>query len=146
MASSPLSWPCDKCGKLSQSTLEEIASGPGLVARFNQRGSRSASSGLDIVAAAASNDRDALDVLRSAGEALGSAVGWLVNVLDPQAVIVGGSIGLSKGPYWESFLASTRRHIWSDAHRALPILQASTGQAAGIIGAAATAWKKICSN
>src|SRR5207249_2171327 len=122
-------------------TLEEIASGPALVARFNQRRPGAAKNGPDVLAAAAAGNSDSLEVLRSAGEAVGSAVGFLVNVLDPEAVIVGGGLGLSAGSYWESFTASTRRHIWSKINRDLPILQASTGQAAGILGAAA-AWKR----
>ena len=141
MASSPMSWICEKCGGVAERTLEEIASGPALVARFNQRRPGAAKNGPDVLAAATACNSDSLEVLRSAGEALGSAVGFLVNVLDPEAVIVGGGLGLSEGCYWESFSASTRRHIWSEIHRGLPILRASTGQAAGIVGAAA-AWKK----
>lgn len=142
MASSPRSLTCEHCGHVTQGTLEEMASGPALVARFNQRRPGAARSGADVLAAAAAGDADSLDVVRSAGEALGSTVGLLVNVLDPEAVIVGGGLGLSEGTYWESFNASTRRHIWSEIHRGLPILRAATGQAAGMIGAAAAAWKK----
>jgi glucokinase len=63
----------------------------------------------------------------------------LVSTLDPEAVIIGGGLGLSEGPYWEHFVAATRRHIWSDVHRDLPILRAATGEDAGWIGAAAKA-------
>ena len=136
-----MSWICEKCGGMTERTLEEIASGPALVARFNQLCPAAAKNGPDVLAAAAAGNSDSLEVLRSAGEALGATVGFLVNVLDPEAVIVGGGLGLSAGVYWETFTASARRHIWSDIHRGLPILRASTGQAAGIVGAAA-AWKK----
>jgi glucokinase len=61
----------------------------------------------------------------------------IVNTLDPEAVIVGGGLGLAGGLYWDTFVASTRRHIWSDLNRELPILQAQCGVDAGIIGAAA---------
>jgi len=142
MASSPTQSACEQCGFVTLRTLEEIASGPALVARFNQRRPGSANCAEDVRAAAASGDEQALHVVRSAGEALGSTVGLLVNVLDPEAVIIGGGLGLSDGPYRGSFVASTRRHIWSEIHRDMPILQAATGQAAGVIGAAAAAWKK----
>jgi hypothetical protein len=49
---------------------------------------------------------------------------------------------LSDGPFWESFVASTRRHIWSEAHRNLPIVRAATGLDAGVVGAAAAARAK----
>lgn len=142
MASSPLSIECDHCGQVSQRTLEEIASGPALVARFNQRRPASAETGQAVLAAAAAGDIDAAQVVRSGGEALGSTVGLLINVLDPEAVVVGGGLGLSEGLFWENFLASTRRHIWSEAHRDLPIVRAATGPDAGLIGAAAAAWQK----
>lgn len=142
MASAPLSLVCEHCGKASQSTLEQIAAGPALVERLNARRPGAARSGQEVLAAAAAGDAGALAVVRSAGEALESTVGLLINVLDPEAVIVGGGLGLSEGPFWESFIASTRRHIWSDVHRDLPILRAATGQDAGLIGAAASAWTR----
>lgn len=143
MASSPLSVVCEKCGYVSQRSLEEIASGPALVARLNQRHPGSAKSGPDVLAAAASGQADALGIVRSAGDALGTTVGLLISVLDPEAVVVGGGLGLSEGLYWESFVASTRHHIWSDVHRDLPIVHAATGQDAGLIGAAAVAWRSV---
>jgi glucokinase len=141
MASSPISVPCESCGEINHRTLEEIAAGPALVARCNNK---SAITAKDVVAAANQGDRDALQVVRAAGEALGASVAGLVNVLDPEAVIVGGGLGLSEGAYWDAFHNSTRRHIWSDVHRELPILRAETGTNAGIIGAAIAAWKVAC--
>ena len=142
MASSPLSLPCERCSHVNRRTLEQIASGPALVARLNQLRPNAAATGKDVLAAAANGDPGALTVIQSASEALESAVALLVNVLDPEAVIVGGGLGLSEGPFWDSFIASTRKHIWSDVHRDLPILRASTGVRAGLIGAAAAAWKR----
>jgi glucokinase len=144
MASSPPGILCDQCGHVNRHTLEEIASGPALVARYNQLRPAGADSGQAVLAAAAAGDTDAAHVVRSGGEALGSSVGLLVNVLDPEAVVVGGGLGLSNGLFWESFVASTRRHIWSEAHRDLPIVRGATGLDAGLIGAAVAAWKKYC--
>ena len=141
MGSIPFSAPCEKCGHISRPALEEIASGPALVARYNARRPR-ASSARDVLAAAASGDADAIAVVDSAGEALGANLGLLVNVLDPEAVIIGGGLGLSDGSYWDGFMASARRHIWSEVNRELPILRAATGLDAGWIGAAAAAWRK----
>jgi predicted NBD/HSP70 family sugar kinase len=140
MASSPVSLPCEQCGHVSRRTLEEIAAGPALVARFNSAHGHAAS-GHDVLAGAAGGSEVAAGIVRTAAEALGSQVALLVNVLDPGAVIVGGGLGLSAGPYWEHFLASTRRHIWSNLHRELPVLRAATGVDAGWMGAAARAWR-----
>jgi glucokinase len=143
MASSPFAWACEKCGCPVNRTLEEIASGPALVTLLNERRPGSAKNGEEVLKSASEGNADARDVIQSAGESLGSSVGLLVNVLDPEAVIVGGGLGLSEGLYWESLVVSTRRHIWSEVHRQLPILRAGTGQNAGVIGAAAAAWKKF---
>jgi glucokinase len=144
MASSPLTMTCNHCGQRVNHTLEEIASGPALVARFNARRQPSKiASAEDLINLASGGDADAVDVLQSAGEALGVSVGLLVNVLDPEAVIVGGGLGVSGGMYWESFEASTRAHIWSDVHRALPIVPAEKGRDAGVIGAGVAAWREF---
>ena len=143
MASSPMTLSCENCGLLTRFSLEEIASGPALVARFNERRRGPVKSGEDVLAAAAAGDAEALEIIRSAGQALGPTLGLLVNVMDPQAVIIGGGLGLSEGSYWENLVASTRRHIWSEPLKGLPILRAKTGQRAGVIGAAGVAWKRL---
>lgn len=133
LASSPLTTLCPVCGAVTEQILEEYASGPALAARY-QRG---ATTGQAVLAAVAAGDPKAIEIVRTAGEALGNSVGWLINALDPEAVIVGGGLGLAGGLYWNSFIASTRAHIWSDATRDLPILPAALGHEAGVIGAAA---------
>jgi glucokinase len=55
--------------------------------------------GEEVLAAVAASDQAAIQVVESAGAALGVSVGWLVNVLDPQAIIVGGGLGLAGGRY-----------------------------------------------
>jgi glucokinase len=142
MASSALSIRCDACGQVHRSTLEEIASGPALVARFNHAGGQ-ASSGQDVLLAAAAGDPKAIDVVTLAAQPLGMQIGLLVSTLDPEAVIIGGGLGLAQGLYWQQLVAATRAHIWSEAHRDLPILQAATGPMAGVLGAATAAWKKL---
>jgi len=72
----------------------------------------------------------------SAGTTCGNTAGFLINALDPQALIVAGGLGLAGGLYWDSFVASTRRRIWAEDSRALPIVTAQLGLDAGLIGAA----------
>jgi glucokinase len=141
MASSPLTWACASCGHINRRTLEQIASGPGVVERANQEQPGKFFTGQQVFAAAEAGDTSADEVIQTAGRALESTVALMVNVLDPEAVIIGGGLGLSEGPFWSSFIQSTREHIWSDAHRDLPILRAATGSRAGMIGAALAAWK-----
>jgi glucokinase len=92
-----------------------------------------------VLAAGEAGDEVAAEIVRSAAEALGSSVGFLVNVLDPELVIVGGGLGLAGGPFWEALVRSTRKHVWSDETRTLPIVPAALGPEAGLIGAAVAA-------
>jgi glucokinase len=142
MASMPLDLPCECCGHAAQRTLEQIASGPALFQRYDQLRPGKVADAQDVVRLAAKGDPDAMDIVRAGSEALGGTVGLLVNVLDPEAIVVGGGLGLSEGPYWEGLTASVRRHIWAEVHRGLPILRARTGPDAGLLGAAAAAWKE----
>ena len=143
MASSAVAIPCDQCGAVNRRTLEQLASGPALVARFNRLDTNVVLTGQDVMEALKTGDPHALQVVTSAGEALGSNIGLLVNVLDPEAVILGGGLGSSEGPFWEAVVASTRRSIWSDVNRDLPILRAATGVSTGVIGAAISAWRSL---
>jgi glucokinase len=139
LASSPISFICASCGALQRPILEEYASGPALVERYNQRAAAPVERAEEVVAAADRGDESAQAILRTAGAALGVSIAWLVNVLDPEAVIVGGGLGSAGGRYWDSMLGAIREHIWADASRDLPVLAATLGPDAGMIGAACAA-------
>jgi glucokinase len=137
LATGALTTTCPACRTTFHPVLEEFASGPALVARYNRETGASMDRGEAVMDAVAAGDAVAVEVVESAGAALGVSVGWLVNVLDPAAIVVGGGLGLAGGRYWERFVASTRAHIWAENSRSLPILPAALGADAGIIGAAA---------
>jgi glucokinase len=59
-----------------------------------------------------------------------------VNLLDPDVVVVGGGLGSAPGPFWRLGVAAARDHVWCDAARGLPILQAELGPRSGAVGAA----------
>ena len=143
MASSPLIAACDSCRAGPRPTLEEIASGPGLVARHAECASRTFSSAVDLLDAAEAGDAEARAVVERGSEALGATIGLLVNVLDPEAVVIGGGLGLREGLYRDGLVRAARAQIWLESARDLPILSAAPGRDAGVIGAAAAAWKKL---
>jgi glucokinase len=142
-ASAPLTSTCTKCGAVVNEILEEVSSGPALVYRYNQRvQGNEAKCGKDVVVRAAAGDIVATVVVREGGRALGNSVAFLINSLDPEAVVVGGGLGLAGGLYWTAFETATREHIWSDTSRDLPILTAELGPDSGLIGAAVAAWNR----
>jgi glucokinase len=147
-ANSPLTTVCTKCGTILKPILEEFASGPALVRRYKQvlsahrvqnKDAQSIRRTEEVLAAMNNGDPHAIEVVDSAAHALGVSVAWLVNVLDPEAIVVGGGLGTAGGRYWEKFVASTREHIWSNASKDVPILKAMLGIDSGFIGAAAMA-------
>jgi glucokinase len=89
-----------------------------------------------VLALAASGDAEARAVVESAGAALGAAIAQLVNVLDPEAVVIGGGLGSVEGLYRKSLQAALHEYVWSDLHRDVPLLSARLGNDAGVIGAA----------
>ena len=144
LASSPLSTLCTHCGVKLRPVLEEFASGPAIAKRFAQA-RKTANNGEptecraaeEVFRAASRGDQSAIEILTSAGEALGVSTAFLVNVLDPEMIVVGGGLGLAGGPYWDAFQQACREHIFADNSRGLPIVRAKMGIDAGLIGAAA---------
>ena len=148
-ASSPLSTTCEHCGTRLRPILEEFASGPAIARRYAQ-GRRNPKSGQPIEAVCAEDvfrraerrDRAARETVTSAGDALGVSTAFLVNVFDPERVVVGGGLGVAGGLYWKTFQRACREHIFADNSRALPIVPARLGVDAGLVGAAATVFKQ----
>lgn len=143
LSSGTQTFPCPNCGQEFDFVLEEFTSGPALVRRYNDQSAAKVSSAPEVLAAAQAGTPEAVEVVESAGRAVGNGLGHLVNVLDPEALVIGGGLGLAGGLYWESMVASARRHIWSETNRDLPILPAALGTDAGVIGAAAYAWLRF---
>ncbi|HEU0180087.1 MAG TPA: ROK family protein [Blastocatellia bacterium] len=139
-ASSPLTSTCAECGATNRVTLEEYASGPALAQRYQSYSSEKISRAEEVINAAQGGDARAIEIVRSAGDALGVTTGLLINTLDPEAVVVGGGLGRADGVYWECFLRSTREHIWAEARRDLPMKHAALALN-GVIGAAINALK-----
>ncbi|MBX3010098.1 MAG: ROK family protein [Caldilineaceae bacterium] len=137
LASMPLSTVCTTCGTTLQPVLEEFAAGPALLARYQQATGQTVPNGQVLFHAVANQDPIARDIVQSAGAALGNSVAFLCNIIDPEAILIGGGLGLAGGLYWEAFVAATRAHIYAEDTRALPILPAALGVEAGLIGAAA---------
>lgn len=81
-------------------------------------------------------DPKAHQVVIAAGRALGLGLAGLVDLLDPQAVVVGGGLGSASGHYWDSAVAAARSAIWADVSRAVPLLQGAIGPRAAVVGAA----------
>ena len=123
-------------GGVVRSVLEEWAAGPAIVRRYEAAGGEAGLSTAEVLALAAEGDDIATPLVSAVAEALGSAVGQAVNLLDPELVVIGGGLGLAGGDWWDQIVTATRRAIWSDQTRDLPIVTAGLGEEAGLVGAA----------
>lgn len=123
---------CPQCGHVTTGMVEDIASGPGLVAAYSD-----AKTGEDVLAAARTGDTKAHHVIDHATHELGRVLSLLAGSLDPAAIIIGGGLGSAPGPYFDSLTRSINAGLWDKDARKLPILQAALGPDAGVIGAAA---------
>ncbi|MCC5972594.1 MAG: ROK family protein [Rubellimicrobium sp.] len=126
---------CGECGAETAYVLEDVASGPGLVAAFRAAGGM-ADRAETVLEAARSGDARATDVIALAALRLGQALALLVGALDPEAVVLGGGLGSAPGPYFDAVAAEIRAGLWPDDSRSLPVLPARLGPDAGLIGAA----------
>ena len=109
--------------------VEHVASGRAIAARFG------VASAQDVVAAAHAGDAAARSVLIDAGAAVGEAVAFAVNLLDPEAVVCGGGIALNAPWFVDALEESMRRHISAAATRDVPLLAAELGGRAPVVGA-----------
>jgi glucokinase len=90
----------------------------------------------DLVAAHLAGDPAATEVWLRSVRALGVAVAGLINVLDPEAVIIGGGIARSGSALFDPLEKFVRDVEWNVGAVPVKILPAQLGEFAGACGAA----------
>jgi len=135
----PLPWPEPTelpgpqcyCGK--QGCIETFVSGPGLAAdHLRVTGINLAAEA--IADAADKNDHACKDTLNRCADRLAKALAHVINIVDPDAIVIGG--GLSNvGALYDLVPASWGRHVFSD-EVSTPLLKARHGDSSGVRGAA----------
>jgi predicted NBD/HSP70 family sugar kinase len=88
-----------------------------------------------VLAAARQGASAATGIVETAAAALAVGLAWLVQLTDPEAVILGGGLGHAGGPWFAAVAREYHRRV---ATRPDPpdLLTGALGPAAGIIGAA----------
>ena len=140
LGSAQLSLDCPHCGTpIRARALEDVASGPVLVARYNAEAERPVASGEELLALAAAGDAVAERIVRRGAEILGAYVALFINIVDPEILVLGGGLGSAGGAYRATVERSARDHIWAPHVRDVPIVPAALGPDAGVVGAGLTA-------
>jgi len=134
--------PLCRCG--NHGCVEAVASGTGIahaarVAAPNAPGSAlhgiQGPTAEDVVRVARAGDELANGILESAGTYLGIAMGTLINLFNPQLIVLGGSVLKAGRPLLAPMRHSIKASSWKAARRGLRIVRPALGGDAGLIGA-----------
>ncbi|MGG5810126.1 ROK family protein [Falsiroseomonas sp. CW058] len=133
----PLPWmtaeehPGPRCWCGQRGCIEAFLCGPALAADADGPGARDAS---PLPARAAAGDAAARAALDRHADRLARALAAVVNLVDPDAIVLGG--GLSNMDHlYEALPRLIPRHVFSDAC-STPVLRARHGDSSGVLGAA----------
>ncbi len=97
-----------------------------------------------VTEAAQRGDDAARGILAQTGARLGEGIAGLVNVLDPQVVVVGGGAIVAGDLMLDSARAAFREAVEAPEHRPrVPIVPAQLGNDAGAVGAAVLALEEL---
>lgn len=130
--------PCS-CGRIG--CLETVVSGPALQAL-------AASAGLgplwidEIIAAAHGGSAVAAELLVTAGRQLGRAAAWLVNLLNPELLVVGGAMADAGPILLDALEDEVRARSLPQAERGLAVRPWAVGQDAKLRGATLVALQR----
>jgi len=123
--------PC-YCGRAG--CVETVISGPALERFYESRtGARRALA--DIVDRAAHDDAAAEATLRRLTDKFGEAIAAVINILDPDAIVIGGGVGNIERLYDPVTRDAIRRHLFNPDLRT-ELLRPTLGDSAGVFGAA----------
>jgi glucokinase len=140
-----------RCGCGNTGCLEMYASSRGIVMTFGEIGPqqdsaaplRTGITSEQVYQAARSGDPIAVRAMRDMGRSLGIGIANLINIFNPEMVVIGGGVRDA----WDLFIDATRDEIRKRAFEypaeRTKIVPSVLGDDAGMVGAAAVALQKI---
>ena len=120
------------CGQ--KGCVETLLSGPGLAADFYRNGGNAEFTTNEIVALAAQSDVLAEAVLQRFFDRFGRAMATVVNILDPDVIVLGGGLSNIDRLYTEG-RTKVVQYVFNDQF-ITPMLRNIHGDSSGILGAA----------
>ena len=96
-----------------------------------------------LVRLANEGEQRAIEILDGIGRHLGSGIGTLVNIFNPELVVIGGGFAAAGDLVLEPARAVMRREALAHAGDRIPIVRAELGTAAGLIGAGLVAFDAV---
>jgi glucokinase len=141
-----------RCGCGNYGCLEAYASGPAIAERAREAlafgeasllpdmvgGDLSRITAQTVYAAASEGDAVAREVVRDTARYLGTGIANLLNIFNPDVVVVAGGVTQAGEALFEPLRAEVRRRAFKPAVDACRIVPGSLPGTAGVVGAAAT--------
>ncbi len=128
---------------IAQRAIEAIESKNETVLRECCNGNYYKITAENVYEAAMGGDSLSREILREAGMYLGIGIANIINLLNPEAVIVGGGAASA----WDLFIDTMKKEISKRAFNLLArrtkVLKATLGDDAGVIGACGIAYKNL---
>ena len=115
--------------------LEQVASG-GAADRAAERILGRDATGRELVGAAREGNEDAREAIVEIGRKLGAAIGSLVNIFNPQLVVLGGGFSQARDLFLEPALEAMREEALPPGRDLVRVVPALLGPDAGLVGAA----------
>jgi glucokinase len=114
--------------------FEQLASGR-TADRMAARILGAEATGRDLVGAAREGNADALKAVREIGRRLGAGIGSLVNVFNPEAVVIGGGFSQARDLFLEPALETMKVEALPPGRDLVRVVPALLGPDAGLVGA-----------
>ena len=96
-----------------------------------------------LVRLANEGEQRAVEILDGIGRHLGSGIGTLVNIFNPELVVIGGGFAAAGDFVLEPAREVMRREALAHAGDRIPVVRAELGTAAGLIGAGLVAFDAV---
>lgn len=141
--------PLCNCGK--RGCIETLAAGPGIARRARQRlsayphsaliemaaGDRQAITSAMVASAFALGDKAAIDVMNETLDFLAYWLGNILDLLEPDVIVIGGGVSSMLAPFLEDIRARWKGACLNPMPLEIPLVLARYGEDAGIAGGAA---------
>jgi len=115
--------------------FERLASGSA-ADRAGERILGSGNSGRELVDAAREGNLEALQAVQEIGRRIGAGIGSLINVFDPEVVVIGGGFGEARDIFLKPALETMRQEALLPGRESVRVVPAQLGPDAGFVGAA----------
>ena len=127
---------------IARMAAEKAASGdaPGLLDRAG--GDPSAITSRTVFEAARSGDPEAIVLVNHVIESIGIGMGSLINVFDPEALVLGGAVTMAMEPEWPRIKDAIVRHSLPNRGDAVTIAVTTLGDEVSLLGAARLAFDR----